>query len=127
MDIPLALKETALLDVFRDYHVPAGGRLSYADLRRDWSGTGLRSNDLDLTLHEMVGAGVLRRVHDDTGVSFELTGIGREMISEVPTARGLFAAARDAYLRHRLAGRPRGGMPARGRRQSDRPVAGGAY
>lgn len=123
MKITPRMLEIAILDIFSQYGVYAGGRLSLRDMEEGWANTGLRRGDLVDGLTRLINAGALRLENEEDGVVLELTARGNERhaggtqgFREIWEESRSYALLRRARLRHREF------SPGTGRRRFDAHV-----
>lgn len=84
----MKLSETAIEDavirIFRDDFVHAGGRLSMETLERAWHGVHLRRDELYQALQRLQAQGLVSMQDDADGVYAELTPAGDHRIGDLP-------------------------------------------
>ena len=76
--------DAAVLRIFRDYQVRAGGRLSLAGLREDWAALPVRADDLGPALQRLEKSGLLRRETQAGSEYYVLDDAGAHAISDLP-------------------------------------------
>lgn len=128
MSVNLEVIQDAVLQLFADLDVTAGGHLSMDSLRAEWPRMRLRRSDLVQGVRELIFAGHLELDEDGAGALLILTPQGQDRLRErLPRPRAsvwsLLGAKNPAPepLRER---RPAAGAKRFGRRSSDDPLAG---
>jgi len=100
MKISTAVREYAVMQICRDHRLDAAGaELPLYDLAEAWPQTGLREEDLEFALSEMIGAGFFKGLPLNPESPLVVSEIGAEMLERSPL--GLFGM--DEYLRINVA------------------------
>ncbi|MDP3859838.1 MAG: hypothetical protein Q8Q73_18920 [Stagnimonas sp.] len=96
MNISAAVREYAVMQICQEFRTTwAGARLQLFDLVEAWPQTGLREQDLELALQELIGSGFFTGLPASPESGFVLSEVGAEMLAH--TGLGLFGM--DEYLR----------------------------
>ncbi len=119
-EVSESVRTLAVLFVFGERGLQAGGSLPVATLEREWRRTGLRHADLLFALDRLEHLGWLLLDEQDSGTVAVLTSAGHAQLSQVPVSPGaqrerLRAMATLLHVSHR---RP-GELPGFGRRAGD--------
>jgi hypothetical protein len=86
--------DNAVLQIFLERKLGAGGVLPLADLRGAWARTRLRRSDLIEGIKRLIYAGALRVQRDDAQARLELTAAGAARAGTLP------AVPRGSWARH---------------------------
>ncbi|GAC1622673.1 MAG: hypothetical protein NVS9B10_06880 [Nevskia sp.] len=97
-------RTTLVFNAYRQYELlGVGARMRVGEFEDHWRTSGLRQSDLQLTLSDLVGWGLLRAEPTASGMAYFLTESGARYLQDHPetltTRRALYQLAR----------RPRGG------------------
>lgn len=126
MKVTDAAIDAALLQIFIDYDIHAGGRLLWSTLEDEWPRTHLRATDLQESLRRLETKGYLQCGVENEDSFVTLTPAGHLRTSSVPGLNHLVRDLRDFALFRAVGRRKSGqGSGAPGRRESDAstPVA----
>lgn len=118
--------DNAVLQIFADFKVPAGGRLLFSDLRLEWPKTRLRTSDLMQGIKRLTYRGLLELDDTQDGPIFILSPAAYERASQLPKGlRGTWNNFVSASLLGLARHRPDSAQPDGKRRLSDLQVANG--
>lgn len=79
-----------ILDIFKDYNIPADGRLTVANLEQAWRRTGLRDTDLADGIKRMVDESLLEPVRLEGIIALKLTHKGSQHQESNPTVQSVW-------------------------------------
>ncbi|HUP91762.1 MAG TPA: hypothetical protein VM074_05895 [Solimonas sp.] len=84
MRVTPAIVENAVLQIFSERAIPAGGRLPYTDLRSHWRASRLRRDDLMQGVRNLVCARDLELEDEADGIELVLSQTGHERAGRIP-------------------------------------------
>jgi len=125
MNISSAVREYAVMQILGEFRATwAGAQVQLQDLGEAWPNTGLREQDLELALTELIGSGFFTGLPASPEDPLIVSELGAEMLTRNPLR--LFSV--DEYLRvqnvlTRARRRQHGGARVRIRPAFDRRVA----
>lgn len=125
MNISSAVREYAVMQILGEFRATwSGAQVQLQDLGEAWPNTGLREQDLELALTELIGSGFFTGLPASPEDPLIVSELGAEMLARNPLR--LFSM--DEYLRvqnvlNRVRRRQHGGQRVRIRPAFDRRVA----
>lgn len=106
--------QVSLLGIYREFHVPAGGRMSVPNLELGWRRTGLRDADLPEAVDICVREGFIEPIRVDGSLALRLTDTGSAALSMDSSLNNLL----ERVLTRRTLAKARKRIPA-GRHNGD--------
>lgn len=120
MKITREVVDNAVLQIFADFEIPAGGRLLFSDLRLEWPKTRLRSADMIEGIKRLTFGGLLELDDCSEGPVFILTPEGHMHARALPSGpRGTWNQFVAQTLMAITRRKHSASSPQTGRRMSD--------